>query len=738
MISPAPIADAAARPLALALRGDLEYRQQRFGQHRYWVVKDPVALKYFHLGEEEYLLLQMLDGRTSFTSLKRRLDEAFAPRRISMEQVQGYVAALHRFGLVHADASGQGQQLAERKREKRRKARLETLAGILAIRFPGLNPRPLIDAVYPLASWLFSPAAYATAGLLAVAAVLLVAMQFRAIEARLPEMDAILAASNLPLLAFSLAGVKALHELAHAVAARKYGSECHEIGAMLLVFTPCLYCNVSDAWMLPGKWQRIAIAAAGIYVELILAALCTFLWYFSASGTFNVLCLNVVLICSLGTLLLNGNPLMRYDGYFILSDLIGVPNLRAEASAALKRMVARYGAGIELPPDRLSKAQRSGPLAAYAVAAGIYRLVMIGLVLWTMARILRPLHLEIVVLLLGGVVFGGMLWPPLATFARWTADPVRRGRFAPARVMLSAALLATTLAAVAWMPIPHQVPAPVVLEYADAERVYVTIDGLLAEAVSVGTLVQPGDPLARLENPQVLLDLTRLTSERDQQRLRVSNLNARRLQGGTSGAELPAAQASLDDLERRLQQTTRDAERLSLVASRGGTVLPPPNVPRAPAEGQALPRWSGTPLDPENRGASLETGTLVCLVGDPDRFEAVLHIDERDVELVQAGQRVAIRLDHLPDRVLTGSIVEIARLDLEVMPRELAAAGDLPARKESRDLTRPLDTWYQARVAFDEPPKHLVARMHGRAKIEVAAQSAGARFWRWLKQTFRG
>jgi len=315
---------------------------------------------------------------------------------------------------------------------------------------------------------------------------------------------------------------------------------------------------------------------------------------------------------------------------------------------------------------------------------------------------------------------------------------VRRGRFAPIRVALSALLVAGLLAAIAWIPIPRNVTAPVVLEYASAERVYVTVAGTLTDAIAIGTHVQPGQQLARLENPAVSLELARLESERNAQQLRVANLNARRLQGGTAGAELPAAQAAHADLERRLTQAKRDAERLTLVAPLDGVVLPAPNVPREPAEPHALPRWTGTPLDSENLGAMLSTGTLVCLVGEPDKFEAVLHIDQRDVELVQAGQRVSIRLDHLPDSVLEGTLVEIARLDLDVMPRELAAAGDLPAREKRDGTARPIDTWYQARVKFDDKPEHLIARMHGRAKIAVAPQSAGDRLMRWLKQTFRG
>src|SRR5262249_36200893 len=153
----------------------------------------------------------------------------------------------------------------------------------------------------PRFGWIFSLIAVLGVALLAVAASLLVIAEFDAFRARLPEMRAILSAGNLPLLAVAIAGTKILHELGHALAWRRFGGDCHEMGVMLLVFTPCLYCNVSDSWMLPSKWQRIAIAAAGMYVELFLAAACTLLWWFSAPGIFNSLCLNTMLVCSVGT-----------------------------------------------------------------------------------------------------------------------------------------------------------------------------------------------------------------------------------------------------------------------------------------------------------------------------------------------------------------------------------------------------------------------------------------------------
>ncbi len=179
------------RPLGLRVRGDLQFAAQRHGGRRLWAVKDPLALKYYHLREEEYVLLRLLDGRTSLDDLRRRASEAFAPRRLSVEQIQGYLSSLHRFGLVTSDAPGQGEQLLLRRGEKRRQQWLETLVSLLAIRFPGINPRRLLDGLSPAAGWLFSPLCVAVVFVLAVAAATLVAVEFATVEKRLPEFDAI-------------------------------------------------------------------------------------------------------------------------------------------------------------------------------------------------------------------------------------------------------------------------------------------------------------------------------------------------------------------------------------------------------------------------------------------------------------------------------------------------------------------------------------------------------------------
>jgi len=409
---------AASRPIGLRMRSDLEFSPQRFGGQGYWAVKDPVSLKYFHLRGEEYAVLKMLDGRTSIEAVRQRLEEAFASRRLDDLEIHGFLTTLHRYGLVVADSLGQGERLLERRATRRRSRLYETLVGALAIRLPGINPRRMLDWLEPLGRLLFSRASVAATLVLAVAAALLVLVQFETFRARLPDFQSIVAASNLPWLAIAVAGTKILHELGHGLACRRAGSDCHEMGVMLLVFTPCLYCNVSDSWMLPSKWQRIAIAAAGMYVELILASVCTFLWWFSQPGLFNSLCMNTMLVCSIGTVLLNGNPLLRYDGYFILSDLVEVPNLRAEATAALNRYLAGW-LGIAVADHRSTRPRGQVWLAGYAIASTVYRLVIVTVVLWALAVAARPFGLQPQVAVLAGVTLVGMAFPVASAALRF-------------------------------------------------------------------------------------------------------------------------------------------------------------------------------------------------------------------------------------------------------------------------------------------------------------------------------
>ena len=317
------------------------------------MVKDPVGLHYFRFQEEEFAILQMLDGETSLDEIKDQFEAEFPPQKITLEELQQFLGQLHRSGLIIVAVQGQGTQLLDRRRERQRKELLNAASNILCLRFKGIDPERVFAWVYPKIRWFFSTWAVAAALLLGFSALTLVLVNLDTVRAKMPEFSQFFTPGNAFLLAITLALTKVLHEFGHGLSCKHFGGECHELGVMILVLTPCLYCNVSDSWMLPNKWHRAFIGAAGMYVELILASIATFVWYKTTSDTLvNMLALNVMFICSVSTVVFNANPLLRYDGYYILADLVEIPNLRQKATTILSSKMGEWllGPGAERGP----------------------------------------------------------------------------------------------------------------------------------------------------------------------------------------------------------------------------------------------------------------------------------------------------------------------------------------------------------------------------------------------------
>ena len=572
--------------------------------------------------------------------------------------------------------------------------------------------------------------------ILFVAALLLVAVQFQTVEARLPDFEAFFGWRNAVLLMAVFAVTKILHELGHAATCRHFGGECHELGVMFLVFTPCLYVNVSDAWMLPNKWHRIAISGAGMYVEMILASIATFLWWFSEPGLLNALCLNIMVICSVTTVLFNGNPLLRYDGYYMLADLAEVPNLRQQAGSLIKQALGRFFLGTDLENERVLPNKHQVALMIYALAAAAYRLFVLVTILWFCHEVLKPYRLDVLARMLAIVTVGGLLIGPAIGLVKFLKDPLRTDDVKWSRLLFRGGLTLAGLVGLSLIPLPHTVKTAAIVEPKDATRIYVAVDGTLRDAIAPGTQVQPGDVLGELHNLELQKEVVETRGKIEEQKLRLQNLKLSQRADPQAKAQIPAAEQALADLQKRLADREENARRLTINAPVAGTVLPPAFEEDSTPAGE-LAHWSGSPLDPRNFGGFLKTGTLFCLIGDEQKMEALLIIDQGDVQFVRPGQSVRLRLEERPGEILTGTITDVAQIDLKVTPRELLQHEDVPTRINEQGRPELVSTSYQARVKFDPHAAVLSAGSTGTAKIETAPQSLAARLSRYLSRTFR-
>jgi putative peptide zinc metalloprotease protein len=740
MLRTADFTASTSRPLNLRLRADLHRVRQQFQGRDCWVLKDPLRLKYFRFEEEEYWLLQQLDGQATLQQLQQQFEERFAPQKIAVREIYRLFGLAHRSGLVISGGAGQGRALLERREEARNKRRWSLVSELLSIRFRGFDPSRVLAVLDRYVGWLFTWPALALAVVLGIASLLLVGSHWSEFYLRLPSSSEFFGPTNWLSLAVTLALVKVIHEFGHGLACRRYGGECHEMGVLLLCLTPCLYCDVSDSWTLPSKWKRAAIGAAGMYAELWLASLATWLWWYTEPGLVHHLALNVMFVGSLSTLVFNANPLMRYDGYYILADLVEIPNLRSKATALLRQYVRRFLFNRPPPPDPFLPVQARPLLASYAVASAAYRWVVSASILWFLYELTEPYGFKVVGQMLATGALVGLGGMPLYALAKggWNLWNEERN-VNTSQALFRGAILISLAIGLFCIPLPYYVRCAIRLQPEASAAVYVEVPGeIQAVLVKPGDTVQAGQPLLKLRNLDLELAAARLKTAWETQTGKLASLRQRSLADDSALAEVMQAQESLAALEEELRRRKEQLQRLVVIAPRSGVVIPAPRRPRQQNAADQLAGWHGHPLEPRNRLARLESSDCICLVGDPTQWEAVLAIDGDDVDFVRPGQRVDLLPAQRAGARIASTIGAISRRDMKTTPASMSArsGGELLTQTDAGGRERPMFVTYEAAATFSDASANLAMGGGGIARVHAGYQTPAVRLWREVRRTF--
>jgi putative peptide zinc metalloprotease protein len=747
------LVSSASRPLTLRMRADLTARRQRYHGQSYWVVKEPIGLNYFRFHEEEYAILCMLDGHSSLESIKERFEQEFMPQKITFHDLQQFVGMLHRSGLVIATAIGQGHQLVKRRDEKKRRELLGKLANVFALRWRGIDPDRLLNWLYPFTRWFFTKPAVCVNVLIALVALLLITVQFDVFRTRLPSFHQFFGNwENWLVMGVAMALAKVLHEFGHGLSCKHFGGECHELGFMLLVFTPALYCNVSDSWMLPNKWHRAGIGAAGMYVEMVLASFATFIWWFTDRTTvLNQVCLSMMFVCSVSTLLFNGNPLLRFDGYYILMDLIEIPNLRQKSTEVLKRFMVQTCLGIEQPENPFLPQRNRFLFGLYTVAAVFYRWIVVFSILMFLNKVLEPYGLKVIGRIVGLAGVFGLVVQPVWQLGKFFYMPGRMHKVKRHRVIASLAVVAALIAVFLFVPLPFHITCNFDVKPRNAKTVYAAVAGHLQDVyVSPGQHVQEGERLALMENVDLRLNLAQLTGELSELQAKRDVLEKQQRFDETAGLSINELLKQEEALRGVIEERERELANLDVRAPIGGTVLPVAEKPDRESPDGQLPGWSGSVLHPKNRGAVLAASDRLCEIGDPDDLVAEIIVDQSDVELVRAaflqrqreqlpGVPIVLALDSLPGKTFDSEIEQIPLAELKETPLGLSthAGGDVDSVADPQTgVPRPLSTSYPAIARLPDTGSQLQLGMRGKAKLYTGWQPLSHRLYRFLTRTF--
>src|SRR5687767_4206459 len=415
------------------LRAGAQISRQHYRGERWYVVRDPAGNQFHRLSDAAYRFVGLLDGtRTvgeAWELVGGQLDDE-APTQPEVIQI---LSQLHAANLLDSDVTADSDVLLRRHKKHLKRKMQGRLMNVLFPRIPLWDPDRVLKRWMPFVRHLMSPIGALIWLATVVAAIVMLVPQWADFEKS--YMNALSIGAN-PEKAFYLWFMfwllKFFHEMGHAFACRRFGGECHEMGIMFLVFIPTPYVDASSAWAFPSRWQRMFVGAGGMVVELFLAAIAGFIWLGTTPGVqllglpINELACDAIMIAGFTTIIFNANPLLRYDGYYMLSDYLEIPNLQQKSKdyllGLIKRHVFRIKSQQPLPPV----SQRLW-LFFYGICSSVYR-IFIGIAIILLVAWQVPILG--VLMALGGLITW-LVVPFVKTFKYLALEPElhrKRGR----------------------------------------------------------------------------------------------------------------------------------------------------------------------------------------------------------------------------------------------------------------------------------------------------------------------
>lgn len=547
--------------LVLKLRDDLSIAARRESGTTTWLLEDERTSRFYRVGQREYTFLSLLDGRRTFGAALGRSAALLKERALSEEEAAALCRWLVESGLATTTHSRTAARLLQSAVGNDRNRMLGRWLSPLSQQIPLCRPDPAFQWLATLFGWVFS----APIGLVWLGAVIAGSLAIAQDWERFRGMSSqIVARDNWLWLGVIWVVLKFLHEAGHGIACRRFGGPVREAGLSLVLFVPLPYVDVTSAWRFGSKRRRMLVSAAGMGVELFVGAVAALVWSRMGSGLVSQYAQAVVLSATAMTILFNANPLMRLDGYYLLTDLFSLPNLAAHGREAWRQLARRWCLGLPGSVPTWPEG-RTGIVLAYGLAALVWRVtVCIGLVLAADALLLGAgLLLAAPAALIWGV------WPIVRILKFVTRgdgmEHPSRTRFA-GFVMLTALVAVAAFQSLTWGP---RVDAPLVVAYYPSVEVRAAEPGFVAElAVTDSAAVRAGDVLLRLNHPELDVEISELERQIEQ-----SEVRAAQLLQAVMPAAWEAEQERLLALQRRREQLETRRSALTILAPCDGVVL---------------------------------------------------------------------------------------------------------------------------------------------------------------------
>jgi len=661
------------------LRQDLEWvRREGRNGNWLWVVYDRISTEFYLMSDLEASVAAKLDGKTGVRGLLQGADGGGFPYRVDRMWLEQLIARLKGLGLVY-DCGMESYRL-QVDPPRRRFSLLNYLVSWLQIRISIFNPAPILDFAIGYLAFPFlrmGRGVWLAALTLTLVSVL---QHWSRLVIEAPLAASALLADQWWVLLLLLFGIKVFHEIGHAVACHAFGAKCREIGVMFLVGVPCFYCDVTDAWRVSSAKRRAMIAVAGVYVEIVFAMVAYWVWLTSQTPWVRLTALQVFISSTVMTLAINGNPLLRYDGYYILSDWFGITNLAERARGAWRSMCQSVAAR-ELPIENVAWSDIG--LLLYHVLSFAYRwFVLLSLLLAArMALIQMGVLTPAVPMWLGAAM---MLFASQHVSSA-LGDTVTLSQFGKrgGRNWSAMAIGMVLTALLMFIPLPRYQTARGLLKPSVEQTIHVRNPSYLTYALRDGESVVPGQSIFGFTSPEMIRRKLQIEGELEVQQRRVEQLQRRAVDDATVPTLLEEAKETLAGLLEQLEEYEREAEKLNMKSLVSGRLV------LAKKDHSELVR-GGIVSDLHRIFSNaddhpwFERGELLGYVETVGAWEVQATVQESDLPSLQIGKLVWVRVDQSPRQQWRGNVLRIDRIKeaSKNFPGHVGGDANVSQRKE--------------------------------------------------------
>ena len=548
-----------------SVRPNLDISRHVFNGRPTYVVRDPVTAQTHRFSSQDYQLFISVDQTRT---LKESVELLIAKKRITTEQTDDFyrfVVHLHQMGLLTLPLSD-GSTLYNRYKQRMDAQKKGRFLKLMFMKVPLAQPDKWLGTTKHIVAPLFTMTAFwIWLACLSVCGFIL----FVNWQEFVNPLGTMLTLSNVPILWGLLVGLKTFHELGHAYACKRFGGTVPEMGAMIMMGTPCAYVDASSSWSFPNRWHRMTVALAGMYFESMLAMVAVVVWLCTGTGQLHSAAQYAIVLSTVVTIGFNANPLMRYDGYFILSDLVNIPNLHRDAKAAASGLIKWVLYGLKPKAVTTSRSVQVA-MTAFGLACMIYG-VTVAIGIATLLILAVPIVGPVIAFFVSGL-------PVVRLVQKWVMYVACSKELESVRVRavcVASGLTVAILVGIFAIPISGDVESLGIVHRKEEQSVRASVSGFLVSTrTESAALVEPNQVLYRLENSELEVQRSEIQSLVQQLNIQLQN------QLNVPGKQSEQIQLQLANARHQLEHIALQIARLDLSAQNAGEFIPPPESPK--------------------------------------------------------------------------------------------------------------------------------------------------------------